>query len=129
MGPILEVRVRHRLRRFELDARLGVANEVLALVGPSGAGKSTIVRLLLGFEQPQHGGVRFDGHDLGSPLTRPSDSGFVCITVEPSGAVTLSTTYGLMTTPPFPIVAATIAICSGVTCIRSWPKASRPGST
>jgi NHLM bacteriocin system ABC transporter ATP-binding protein len=38
--------------------------ELIALVGPSGAGKSTIVRLLLGFEQPQSGRVRYDGRDL-----------------------------------------------------------------
>ena len=34
-----------------------------------------------------------------------------------------------MTTPSFAIVAATIAICSGVTSRRSWPNANRPGST
>jgi ABC-type bacteriocin/lantibiotic exporter with double-glycine peptidase domain len=39
--------------------------ELVALVGPSGAGKSTIVRLLLGFERPQSGTVRYDGRDLG----------------------------------------------------------------
>jgi len=38
--------------------------ELVALVGPSGAGKSTVVRLLLGFEQPQQGSVRYDGRDL-----------------------------------------------------------------
>ena len=40
------------------------AGELVALVGPSGAGKSTIVRLLLGFEQPEAGCVRYDGRDL-----------------------------------------------------------------
>ena len=34
-----------------------------------------------------------------------------------------------MRTPPFATVAATIAICTGVTSSRSCPKASRPGST
>jgi NHLM bacteriocin system ABC transporter ATP-binding protein len=38
--------------------------ELVALVGPSGAGKSTVVRLLLGFEEPQAGRVRYDGRDL-----------------------------------------------------------------
>jgi ABC-type bacteriocin/lantibiotic exporter with double-glycine peptidase domain len=33
-------------------------------VGPSGAGKSTIVRLLLGFEEPNSGRVRYDDKDL-----------------------------------------------------------------
>jgi NHLM bacteriocin system ABC transporter ATP-binding protein len=47
----------------DLDMR-AEPGELVALVGPSGAGKSTIVRLLLGFEQPQAGRVRYDGRDL-----------------------------------------------------------------
>ena len=38
--------------------------EFVALVGPSGAGKSTILRLLLGFEQPETGTVSYDGQNL-----------------------------------------------------------------
>lgn len=38
--------------------------ELVALVGPSGSGKSTVLRLLLGFEQPEAGGVFYDGQDL-----------------------------------------------------------------
>ncbi|MFE4606622.1 ATP-binding cassette domain-containing protein, partial [Kitasatospora indigofera] len=38
--------------------------ELVAVVGPSGAGKSTLVRLLLGFERPESGAVRYDGRDL-----------------------------------------------------------------
>ena len=45
------------------------------------------------------------------------------------GAMTRSTRYGCITTPPFATAAATIAICSGVTSSRSCPNASRPGST
>ncbi|MEZ4609412.1 MAG: NHLP bacteriocin export ABC transporter permease/ATPase subunit [Caldilineaceae bacterium] len=45
-----------------LDAKPG---EMVAIVGPSGAGKSTIVRMLLGFEEPvKGGGVYYDGQDL-----------------------------------------------------------------
>ena len=38
--------------------------EFVALVGPSGSGKSTMLRLLLGFEQPESGGVYYDDQDL-----------------------------------------------------------------
>ncbi|MCP4799043.1 MAG: ATP-binding cassette domain-containing protein, partial [bacterium] len=38
--------------------------EFIALVGPSGSGKSTIVRMLLGFGDPDEGTVRFDGQPL-----------------------------------------------------------------
>ncbi len=38
--------------------------EFVAFVGPSGSGKSTALRLLLGFEAPEAGGVFFDGQDL-----------------------------------------------------------------
>jgi NHLM bacteriocin system ABC transporter ATP-binding protein len=41
------------------------AGEFVAVVGPTGCGKSTLVRLLLGFEQPTSGSVMFDGLDLG----------------------------------------------------------------
>ncbi len=38
--------------------------EFVAFVGPSGAGKSSIMRVLLGFEEPEVGTVRFDGKDI-----------------------------------------------------------------
>jgi NHLM bacteriocin system ABC transporter ATP-binding protein len=40
------------------------AGEFIALVGPSGSGKSTLLRLLLGFEVPESGSIRYDGHEL-----------------------------------------------------------------
>jgi NHLM bacteriocin system ABC transporter ATP-binding protein len=38
--------------------------EYLGIVGKTGCGKSTLVRILLGFEQPETGAVYYDGHDL-----------------------------------------------------------------
>jgi NHLM bacteriocin system ABC transporter ATP-binding protein len=38
--------------------------EYVAFVGPSGGGKSTVLRLLLGFEEPERGSVFFDHKDL-----------------------------------------------------------------
>lgn len=40
------------------------AGSMVALVGPSGAGKSTILRLLLGFEHPSIGVIRYDGYPI-----------------------------------------------------------------
>lgn len=38
--------------------------EYVALVGKTGVGKTTLLRLLLGFEQPETGVVAIDGHDI-----------------------------------------------------------------
>ncbi|GAB3461454.1 ATP-binding cassette domain-containing protein [Kineococcus endophyticus] len=46
------------------------AGEVVALIGDNGAGKSTLVRMLSGSEQPDGGGIWFDGRPvvLGDPI-------------------------------------------------------------
>ena len=38
--------------------------EYVALVGRTGVGKTTLMRMLLGFEQPETGVVAIDGHDI-----------------------------------------------------------------
>jgi len=40
------------------------AGAFVAIVGASGSGKSTLLRLLLGFETPDRGVIRYDGLDL-----------------------------------------------------------------
>ncbi len=49
------------LRGLTMHIRPG---EFAAIVGTSGAGKSTMVRLLLGFDEPESGSVFYDGQDL-----------------------------------------------------------------
>lgn len=40
--------------------------EMIAFVGASGSGKSTVMRLLLGFEQPESGSIFYDGESFDS---------------------------------------------------------------
>ncbi|WP_242060469.1 NHLP bacteriocin export ABC transporter permease/ATPase subunit [Aerosakkonema funiforme] len=49
------------INKVTIEAKAG---EFIAIVGPSGGGKSTIVRLLLGFEQPEAGTIYYDHRDL-----------------------------------------------------------------
>ncbi len=49
------------LEDFTLKVRPG---QYVAIVGRTGCGKSTVMRLLLGFEEPQRGAVYYDGRDL-----------------------------------------------------------------
>ena len=47
----------------DMNLKIG-AGEYVAIVGRTGCGKSTLVRLMLGFEQPETGSVYYDHHDL-----------------------------------------------------------------
>jgi molybdate transport system ATP-binding protein len=53
----LELDIAVALRTFELDVRLRVGAETLALVGPSGAGKTTVLRAIAGLHRPDRGRI------------------------------------------------------------------------
>ena len=68
------IEINHVSFRYEKDAPLVLKDvsmkiephEFVAIVGGSGSGKSTLMRILLGFEKPETGGVFYDNHDLNS---------------------------------------------------------------
>lgn len=55
MSPVLE----------DLNVEIQ-SGEYLAIVGTTGCGKSTVLRILLGFETPNHGEVLYDGKNIKS---------------------------------------------------------------
>jgi molybdate transport system ATP-binding protein len=64
MGSRLDVELRYRLSRLDLDVALSLGQETLALVGPSGAGKSTVLRAIAGLVRPSSGRVVHDDRVL-----------------------------------------------------------------
>ena len=59
---MLRARLGSRRGGFELAAELEAAEgSTLVLVGESGAGKTTVLRMLAGLDQPEHGMVELSG--------------------------------------------------------------------
>jgi molybdate transport system ATP-binding protein len=58
---MLEVDIRHRLGAFDLAVTFAAGGGVTALWGPSGAGKTSIVNIIAGLIEPDHGRVVLDG--------------------------------------------------------------------
>ena len=62
------------VRELDLDVHRG---ELLTLLGPSGSGKTTCLMMLAGFETPDAGEIRIDGHSLHTLPPRKRDIGVV----------------------------------------------------
>ncbi len=67
-----QIEIKHLHFRYDKDGPWIIENvsltiepgEFVAFVGGSGSGKSTMMRLLLGFEEPEKGSIYYDGQDL-----------------------------------------------------------------
>jgi len=73
----LELDIAVGLRSYELDIRLSVGAETVALVGPSGAGKSTVLRAIAGLRAPDRGRIALGGDvwfDAGRRVDRPPEA-------------------------------------------------------
>ena len=60
----LEVKIRKKLRGFDLAVEFSVQDEVLALLGASGCGKSMTLKCIAGIEKPDEGQIRLNGRTL-----------------------------------------------------------------
>ncbi len=61
---MLEVNIRHRIGKFELNAEFVAEGGLTTLFGKSGSGKTSLVNLLAGLESPLSGRIAVDGHVL-----------------------------------------------------------------
>ena len=64
MNERLDVELQHSIGRIDVDVRLSVGRETLALIGPSGAGKSTVLRAIAGLATPDRGRIVSRGRVL-----------------------------------------------------------------
>jgi molybdate transport system ATP-binding protein len=73
----LELDIACALRSYELDVRLSVGPETVALVGPSGAGKTTVLRAIAGLRAPDRGRIALGGDvwfDAARRIDRPPEA-------------------------------------------------------
>ncbi|WP_295012138.1 ABC transporter ATP-binding protein [uncultured Microbacterium sp.] len=80
--------------RLSLHIRSG---EFLSLLGPSGCGKTTTLRMIAGFEHPDHGDIRLSGRSvLGlAPHKREVNTVFQAYALFPHMTVAENVAYGL----------------------------------
>lgn len=71
--------------------------EFFSLLGPSGCGKTTLLRLVAGFEQPDHGRIVLDGQDITGipPHKRPVNTVFQNYALFPHLTVRENIAFGL----------------------------------
>src|SRR3981081_1572237 len=71
--------------------------EFFALLGPSGCGKTTLLRLIAGFETPDHGRIIIDGADVTAvpPYARPVNMMFQSYALFPHLDVAGNIAFGL----------------------------------
>ncbi len=81
----MSVEVRELARRFTADGPPALADvsfaaptgAITAVLGPSGAGKSTVLRIIAGLEEPDHGRVLISGEDVTATRVQTRGVGFV----------------------------------------------------
>src|SRR5689334_18919503 len=99
--PFIEFRgVTKRFGDFTAVDNLTLAiyeREFFALLGPSGCGKTTLMRMVVGFEEPSGGKVLLDGQDLAGvpPYRRPSNMMFQSYALFPHMTVEQNVAFGL----------------------------------
>ena len=73
------------------------AGEFFSLLGPSGCGKTTTLRMVAGFEDPDAGEVRLDGHDMSRtpPAKRPVNTVFQSYALFPHLRISDNVAFGL----------------------------------
>ena len=71
--------------------------EFFSLLGPSGCGKTTTLRLIAGFERPDHGAILIDGVDMATtpPHKRPVNTVFQSYALFPHLTVAENVAFGL----------------------------------
>jgi putrescine transport system ATP-binding protein len=80
------------------DVSLSIERGALfALLGPSGCGKTTLLRMIAGFESPDHGRIVIDGVDVTTlpPYARPVNMMFQSYALFPHMDVTANVGFGL----------------------------------
>jgi putrescine transport system ATP-binding protein len=93
-GVVKTFRAVRAVDQLSLDIKAG---EFFALLGPSGCGKTTLLRMLAGFETPDHGHILLDGKDIARvlPHRRPVNMMFQNYALFPHLSVHDNIAFGL----------------------------------